>query len=108
MGRGVPWFKWVRWLTLIGGTFAPIQRAAIGEGRAGTHRGIVHPGACEREAAELVGEKAIRVRRSVRTPQKSARFRPDYPDLLPAFEPLLVGGKPAPFCITVTVTIDWR
>lgn len=122
-----------------------------------TEKAATRPGVCEREAEKLVGQKAVRIGRSVRAPKKLRHVPPKYPDLPPGtvgsgvwlgealinntgkvahvwpirevkfvppfpafnnaitdamqqweFEPLLVQGKPAAFCMTVTVNINWQ
>src|SRR5262245_61271766 len=39
------------------------------------------PGVCEREAEKLVGQKAVRIGRSVRAPKKLRDVPPKYPEL---------------------------
>ena len=109
-------------------------------------------GVCEREAEQLVGQKPVRVGRSVRPPKKLRDVNPKLPDLPPGtltssfwhgealinssgkilrvwsvreahpavnnaitdaikqweYEPVLVKGKPAPVCLTVTVNINLK
>jgi hypothetical protein len=120
-------------------------------------RAAARSGVCEREAEKLVGQKAVRIGRSVRAPKKLRDVPPKYPEQPPGtvgsgvwlgevlinnagkvahvwpirevkfvppfpafnnaitdamqqweFEPLLVQGKPAAFCMTVTVNINWQ
>jgi len=114
-------------------------------------------GVCERQAEKLVGQKAVRIGRSVRAPKKLRDVRPKYPEPPPGtvgsgvwlgeglinnagkvvhvwpirevkfvppfpafnnaitdamqqweFEPLIVKGKPAAFCMTVSININWQ
>jgi hypothetical protein len=120
-------------------------------------KSVPRSGVCEREAQKLVGQRAVRIGRSVRAPKKLRHVPPTYPELPPGtvgsgvwlgevlinntgkvahvwpirevkfvppfpafnnaitkrfqqweFEPLLVQGKPAAFCMTVTVNINWE
>jgi hypothetical protein len=122
-----------------------------------SHNAAARPGVCEREAEKLVGQKAVRIGRSVRAPKKLRDVPPKYPELPPGtvgsgvwlgevlinnagkvvhvwpirevkfvpsfpafnnaitdamqqweFEPLFVKGKPAAFCMTVSVNINWQ
>jgi hypothetical protein len=122
-----------------------------------SEKAAARPGVCEREAEKLVGQKAVRIGRSVHAPKKIRDVPPKYPELPPGtvgsgvwlgevlinntgkvahvwpirevklvppipafnnaitdamqqweFEPLLFNGKPAAFCMTVTVNINWQ
>lgn len=116
----------------------------------------VQAGVCEREAAELLGQKTVSIGGSIRPPKKLRSVAPKYPELpsgttgsgmwigevlvnnagkvahvwpirevtlkppFPAFnnaivdairgweyEPVLVDGKPSPFCMTVSTNIHF-
>ena len=41
------------------------------------------PGVCERQAVELVGQRAVRVGKSIKAPRKVRDVRPDYPSWPP-------------------------
>ena len=48
-----------------------------------TKSGAVGSGVCEREAEKLLGQKAVRIGRSVRAPKKVRDVPPKYPELPP-------------------------
>ena len=122
-----------------------------------SEKAAARPGVSEREAEKLVGQRAVRIGRSVRAPRKLRDVPPKYPEQPPGtvgsgfwlgevlinntgkvahvwpirevkfvppfpafnnaitdamqqweFESLIVQGKPAAFCMTVTVNINWQ
>lgn len=57
-------------------------------------------GVCAREGETLMGQKPVRISRSLDATTDAIRQW--------EFEPLLVQGKAMPACMSVTVNINWR